>query len=119
MIPLTPTEPFFGPARGPESATVMEAGIADFLAEFALGSANVVEAYAHPTLANVPLQTRFAYSAVVRSGAPLHADGRLALHWQIQFTPQSRADPSSAVRAALKRSMMRSTIAWRTAGKLG
>jgi hypothetical protein len=73
VIPLTPTEPFFGP----ESATVMEAGIADFLAKFALGSALVVEAYAHPTLANVPLQTGFAYSAVVRSGAALHADGRL------------------------------------------
>jgi hypothetical protein len=29
---------------------------------------------------------------------------RLALLWQIQFTPQSRPDPSSAVRAALKRS---------------
>jgi len=53
VIPLTPTEPFFGLARGPESATVMEAGIADFLAEFALGSANVVEAYAHPTLYTV------------------------------------------------------------------
>jgi hypothetical protein len=30
--------------------------------------------------------------------------GNLALLWQIQFTPQSRADPLSAVRAALKRS---------------
>ncbi len=28
----------------------------------------------------------------------------LALLWQIQFTPQSRPDPLSAVRAALKRS---------------
>ena len=28
----------------------------------------------------------------------------LALLWQIEFTPQSRPDPSSAVRAALKRS---------------
>jgi hypothetical protein len=29
---------------------------------------------------------------------------RLTLLWQIQFTPQSRPDPLSAVRAALKRS---------------